>query len=291
MAKSHEFKRVPLGGWAALGLWALLVAGSIAEIAWAVEASPPLALVGALGLLVALVCLAGFFIVEPNMARVLVLFGKYRGSVTSDGFFWVNPFTIKHRVSLRAHNLDGNVLKVNDLLGNPIEISAVVVWRVRETARAVFDVEDYEHYVGVQSEAAVRQLALSHPYDDGMIDEVMTTLRQSVDEVTDELQAGLQERLDEAGVEVVEARINHLAYAAEVASAMLQRQQAGAIIAARAKIVEGAVSMVEDALSQLDKDDLVQFEDAQRAALVGNLLVVLCGQAHPQPVISTGATI
>lgn len=225
------------------------------------------------------------------MARVLVLFGKYRGSVTSDGFFWVNPFTIKHRVSLRAHNLDGNVLKVNDLLGNPIEISAVVVWRVRETARAVFDVEDYEHYVGVQSEAAVRQLALSHPYDDGMIDEVMTTLRQSVDEVTDELQAGLQERLDEAGVEVVEARINHLAYAAEVASAMLQRQQAGAIIAARAKIVEGAVSMVEDALSQLDKDDLVQFEDAQRAALVGNLLVVLCGQAHPQPVISTGATI
>jgi len=291
MAQSHEFKRVPASGWLALGLWFLGVAGSIAEIAWAAEANPPLALVGALGLLVALVCLAGFFIVEPNMARVLVLFGKYKGSVTSDGFFWVNPFTIKRRISLRAHNLDGNVLKVNDLLGNPIEISAVVVWRVRETARAVFDVEDFEHYVGVQSEAAVRQLALSHPYDDGMIDEVMTTLRQSVDEVTNELQAGLQERLDEAGVEVVEARINHLAYAAEVASAMLQRQQAGAIIAARAKIVEGAVSMVEDALSQLDRDDLVQFDAAQRAALVGNLLVVLCGQAHPQPVIGTGTTI
>jgi len=195
----------------------------------------------------------------------------------------------KTRISLRAHNLDGTVLKVNDLLGNPIEISAVVVWRVADTARAVFDVEDYLQYVRVQSEAAVRSVTSSHPYDDEQHESVTTTLRGSTGEVTEELKVCRQQRLVEAGIEVVEARINHLAYAQEIASAMLQRQQAGAIIAARRKIVEGAVGMVEDALQQIQKDGVTQLDDERKATLVGNLLVVLCGQAHPQPVINTGS--
>ncbi|MEL6427528.1 MAG: SPFH domain-containing protein [Planctomycetota bacterium] len=286
MTSTREFTRTPSSGWPVL---VALFVGIGLSIALFTTQSPPLAIVGALILMGCFVSIGGFFVVEPNMSRVLTLFGKYTGSVREDGFFFVNPFTHKRKVSLRAHNLDGNVLKVNDLLGNPIEISAVVVWRVRETARAVFDVEDYEHYVQVQSEAAVRQMALSHPYDDGMHAEAVTTLRGSTEEVTAELQEGLQERLDEAGIEVVEARINHLAYASEIASAMLQRQQAGAIIAARAKIVEGAVGMVEDALGQLDRDGLVKLDDEKRAQLVGNLLVVLCGQAHPQPVVQTGS--
>ncbi len=232
--------------------------------------------------------LPGFFVVNPNDARVLVLFGKYRGTVRVQGFFWTNPFTSKRKVSLKAHNLNGNKLKVNDLMGNPIDIAAVVVWRVEDTARALFDVEKYEEYVAVQSEAAVRQLASSHPYDSDHVKEVTTSLRGSSAEVADELRLALEQRLERAGITVIEARLSHLAYAQEIASAMLQRQQATAIIAARAKIVEGAVGMVEMALEQLQAGGKVHLDDERRATLVGNLLVVLCAHENPTPVLNTG---
>jgi regulator of protease activity HflC (stomatin/prohibitin superfamily) len=231
----------------------------------------------------------GFFIVEPNMGRALILFGRYRGTVRSSGFWWTNPFTVKRRISLRAHNLNGKTLKVNDLLGNPIEIAAVVVWQIRDTAQALFDVEQFEHFVEVQGEAAVRCVAAKHPYDDGQASEVSTTLRGSADAVAEELAVELRQRLAIAGIEVQEARLSHLAYAPEIAAAMLQRQQAGAIIAARAKIVEGAVSMVEMALADLSKKNIVHLDDERKAALVGNLLVVLCGQQAPSPVVNAGS--
>ena len=233
--------------------------------------------------------LPGFFVVNPNMSRVLVLFGKYKGSVRKNGFFWTNPFMVKHGVSLRAHNLDGEHLKVNDLLGNPIEISAVVVWRVDNTARAKFDVEDYEHYVRVQSDAAVRALASSHPYDAGQAEGIETTLRGSAEEIMAELQDELAGRFDAAGIDVIEARLNHLAYAPEIAGAMLQRQQAKAVVAAREQIVDGAIGMVEMALDRLQKEQVLELDDERRATLVGNLLVVLCGQHAPQPVLNTGS--
>jgi len=243
--------------------------------------------------LVLLVCFVlisiGFFIVEPNMGRALILFGRYRGTVRSSGFWWTNPFTVKRRISLRAHNLNGKTLKVNDLLGNPIEIAAVVVWQIRDTAQALFDVEQFEHFVEVQGEAAVRCVAAKHPYDDGQASEVSTTLRGSADAVAEELAVELRQRLAIAGIEVQEARLSHLAYAPEIAAAMLQRQQAGAIIAARAKIVEGAVSMVEMALADLSKKNIVHLDDERKAALVGNLLVVLCGQQAPSPVVNAGS--
>jgi len=238
--------------------------------------------------LAALISLTGFFLVNPNMARVLVLFGRYRGTVRKDGFYWTNPFTVKHLVSLRTHNLASETVKVNDMLGNPIEIGAVVVWQVRDTALASFNVEDYQQYVDVQIETAVRELAKAHPYDEGQAEEDVLTLRGDTESTSKELTAELQERLNRAGIEVIEARISHLAYASEIASAMLQRQQAVAIIAARQKIVEGAVSMVEQALEDLSARKVVALDDAQRAALVGNLLVVLCGQSAPQPVLNTG---
>jgi regulator of protease activity HflC (stomatin/prohibitin superfamily) len=231
----------------------------------------------------------GYFIVVPNTSRVLVLFGRYRGSARTEGFYWTNPFTTKRRVSLRAHNFNSERLKVNDLAGNPIEIAAVVVWQVRDTARAVFDVEDFGDFVSVQSEAAVRQLASRHPYDEGQSDVVKTTLRGSADEVAAELMEALQARLDQAGIEVVEARLSYLAYAQEIASAMLQRQQATAIIAARQKIVEGAVGMVESALEQIEKGGMLHLDDERKATLVGNLLVVLCAHENPQPVLNTGS--
>jgi regulator of protease activity HflC (stomatin/prohibitin superfamily) len=237
-------------------------------------------------LLVLMSC--GFFVVPPNVARTLVLFGRYRGTVRDDGFYWTNPFTQRRRVSVRAHNLASEKIKVNDLIGNPIEIAAVVVWRVRDTAQATFDVEDYLHFVNVQSEAAVRQLASSHPYDEGQADDHHVSLRGHADQVAGELQEMLQGRLDRAGIEVLEARLSHLAYAQEIASAMLQRQQATAIIAARKKIVEGAVGMVEEALSELGSKHILQLDDERRAALVGNLLVVLCGHSAPTPVLNTG---
>lgn len=243
---------------------------------------------GILSLMVSFLFLFGYFIVNPNMSRVLVLFGTYRGTVRTPGFYWTNPFTSKRVVSLRAHNLSSERVKVNDLLGNPIEIGAVVVWQVRDSAQAQFDVEDYYQYVDLQCETAVRQLAKSHPYDDSMGETEAPSLRTDTERVSAELTRELQERLDRAGIEVLEARISHLAYAPEIASAMLQRQQADAIIAARRKIVEGAVGMVDDALTQLSERGVLDLDVERRATLVGNLLVVLCGHATPQPVINAG---
>jgi SPFH domain/Band 7 family protein len=289
----------PRSGWPMVGLWFLLV-GAVVALAVTASHLPaggayhdeklalvivPMILIGlSLGFLP-----IGFFVVSPNLARVLVLFGTYRGTVRREGFYWTNPFTIRSKVSLKAHNLNGQKLKVNDLMGNPIEIAAVVVWQVRDTARAKFDVEKFEEFVSVQSEAAVRALASAHPYDEGHTQLVATHLRGSSAEVARELQEILQQRLDRAGVEVIEARLSHLAYAPEIASAMLQRQQATAIIAARAMIVNGAVGMVEMALEQLSQKKVIDLDDERRAQLVGNLLVVLCSHENPHPVLNTGS--
>lgn len=244
---------------------------------------------GIAGILLFGLMLPGFFVVEPNMARVLVLFGSYRGSVRNPGFWWTNPFTSKKKISLRARNLNGKALKVNDLVGNPIEIAAIVVWQVQDSAQALFDVEAFDHFVEVQCESAVRLVASRHPYDDGQTSDVATTLRGSADVVAQEVQGELQLRLAIAGIDVLEARLSHLAYAPEIAAAMLQRQQAGAIIAARQRMVEGAVGMVEMALEHLSRDQIVHLDDERKATLVGNLLVVLCGHVAPTPVLNTGS--
>ena len=240
------------------------------------------------GLLVLLtaILIPGFFVVNPNEARVLLLFGRYVGSVKQDGFHWANPLFIKRRISLRVRNFESSQIKVNDHDGNPIEIAAVVVWKVIDSAEALFEVDDYVHYVKVQSEAAVRNLATQYPYD-GHTDEVWS-LRTNTSEIAEQLKGEVQERLAKAGVEVLEARINHLAYAPEIASAMLQRQQAGAIIAARQRIVEGAVGMVEMALEMLSQRAVVELDNDRRAAMVSNLLVVLCGDRSTQPVVNAG---
>jgi regulator of protease activity HflC (stomatin/prohibitin superfamily) len=252
----------------------------------AVDRVPGLAVVGAILFVFAAFLAGGFFTLAPNMARVLQLFGAYKGTVRDAGFRWANPFFAKRQVSLRAHNLNGEKIKVNDRAGNPIEIAAIVVWRVRDTAQAVFDVESYEQFVSVQSEAAVRHLASTHPYDGGTDDE--PSLRGSADAVAKELMRELQERLDRAGVEVIEARLSHLAYAPEIAGVMLRRQQAQAIIAARQRIVEGAVGMVEHALDLLATKEVVRLDEERKAAMVSNLLVVLCSEQSAQPVLNAG---
>ncbi len=228
----------------------------------------------------------GLFTVAPNEGLVLQLFGAYRGTARDPGLRWANPFYSKRRISLRVRNFESAKLKVNDTDGNPIEIAAVVVWRVVDTAEAVFEVDEYEHYVRVQSEAAVRVLASRYPYD--AHEEGQVSLRGATDEVATNLKNQVQERLAKAGVDVIEARISHLAYAPEIASAMLRRQQAGAIIAARTKIVEGAVSMVEMALDMLSRGGRVQLDEERKAQMVSNLLVVLCGDREAQPVVNTG---
>ena len=228
----------------------------------------------------------GFFTLQPNEARVLILFGAYQGTVRTSGFHWTNPFNQKLRVSLRARNLNGEKLKVNDKSGNPIEIAAVVVWQVQDTAQATFDVQDFENYVRIQSESAVRHIANAYAYDHGEQNEI--TLRSGVEEVSLALTKELQERLGKAGVLVEEARLTHLAYAPEIASAMLRRQQAEAIIAARQKIVHGAVSMVEMALKELADKKVVNLDEERKAAMVSNLLVVLCGESEVHPVVNAG---
>lgn len=232
--------------------------------------------------------LPGLIIVEPNESRVLILFGKYIGTVKSDGFFWVNPFTSKKKVSLRARNLNGQQIKVNDKMGNPIEIAAVIVWQVNETAKAMFAVENYLQYVNIQSEAAVRHLANSFAYDHMEDESVEITLKDGAEKVSAILEQELTERLSRAGIDIIEARISHLAYAQEIASAMLQRQQATAVIAARKLIVEGAVGMVEMALERLSDKNIVELDEERKAAMVSNLLVVLCGDRNVQPVVNTG---
>lgn len=236
-----------------------------------------------------LTCWFGFFIVEPNVARVLVLFGRYRGSVRDNGFYWTNPFTLKPKVSLKAHNVASEKIKVNDLLGNPIEIGAVIVWQVHDTAQAKFDVEDFQDYVNVQIETAIRHLASTHPYEEAMAAGAQQSLRGSTEELATELKGEVQRRLDRAGIEVLDTRITHLAYAPEIAAAMLQRQQATAVIAARRLIVEGAVGMVEHALEDLGKKRILELDDERKATLVGNLLVVLCSHVAPAPVVNTGS--
>ena len=236
--------------------------------------------------LVWFVCLFGFFTLQPNVSAVLILFGHYSGTVLASGFHWANPLLIKKKLSLRAHNLNGEKLKVNDQRGNPIEIALVVVWRVTDTAKAVFDVEDFQDYITVQSESALRHMAMSYSYDTFEGDTV--SLRGSVDEVSEALQKEVQERVSRAGILIEEARISHLAYAPEIAGAMLQRQQAEAIVAARSRIVDGAVGMVEMALAKLDEHKTIELDEERRATMVSNLLVVLCGNEPAHPVVNTG---
>lgn len=244
----------------------------------------PLIFFFGLGLLI----LRGLVLVEPNQARVVLLFGKYKGTMRSPGFHWINPFTGRKDVSLRVHNFDSHRIKVNDLRGNPIEIGAVVVWRVKDTAQAVFDVERYDAYVAVQTEAAIRTTAARHPYDSASPGQ--SSLRGDSEEVNHELMNQLAERLSHAGVEVLEVRISHLAYAQEIAGVMLRRQQAEAIIDARQRIVEGAVGMVKMALDQMQEQNVVDLDKDRRAALVSNLLVVLCSENDAQPVVRADTT-
>lgn len=231
------------------------------------------------------VWMAGFFVVQPNEARVLVLFGKYIGSVRDSGFWWANPFAVKRHVSLRIRNFNSEKIKVNDFQGNPIEIAAVIVWRVVDSARALFDVDNYEQFVAIQSETAIRALASEYPYDaqDGQ-----ASLRGNPHEISEALKIQVQTRLEIAGVEVTESRISHLAYASEIAQTMLRRQQAQAVIAARQKIVEGAVGMVEQALRSLAEHNIVKLDEERKATMVNNLLVALVSESQAQPVINTG---
>lgn len=242
---------------------------------------------GFIGVFVGTFLLIGLFTLQPNESCVLILFGDYKGTVKESGFHWTNPLYTKKKISLRSRNINGDKIKVNDEVGNPIEIATVVVWRVEDTFKAMFDVESYGDYVAVQSESALRHLAGLYPYDTGE-DESGLSLRGSSTEVSEALQNELQERLSKAGVVVEEARISHLAYAPEIAAAMLQRQQANAIIAARQKIVEGAVTMVDMALDKLQKENVVKLDDKDKATMVSNLLVVLCSEKSTQPTINSG---
>ena len=267
-------------------LVALPLAGYLA-IAGIRAASIPMVVSGLIAGLVLLVMLGGFYMVEPNQAAVLSLFGKYIGTSKDQGLRWNNPFYAARKISLRTRNFESSKLKVNDLDGSPIEIASVVVWQVVDSAEAVYNVDDYESFVHIQSESALRAMATSYPYDQH--DEATVALRSHASEIAKHLTEEIQERLALAGVNVLEARISHLAYAQEIAQAMLQRQQAGAIIAARSRIVEGAVSMVEMALNELSKRNVVELDPERRAAMVSNLLVVLCGERGTQPIVNAGS--
>jgi len=232
--------------------------------------------------------IAGLVIVNPNESSVLVLFGAYKGTVKENGFFWVNPFFSKKKISLRARNLDSEPIKVNDKLGNPVMIGVVLVWKVDNTYKAAFDVDDYQHFVTIQSEAAIRKLAGNYPYDNLEDEDAKITLRGGADEVNHMLEEEIRKRLAIAGITVIEARINYLAYASEIAQVMLRRQQATAIVAARFKIVEGAVSMVDMALEQLSKKNIIEMDDEKKASMVSNLMVVLCSDKDATPIVNTG---
>jgi regulator of protease activity HflC (stomatin/prohibitin superfamily) len=274
-----------ISGWFMLLLALLILAGAIyLSVINADARRPPLEFLVAVPLV--LVILKGLFMVAPNQAKVLQLFGDYVGTARDTGLRWTNPLNAKRKISLRVRNFESAHLKVNDSDANPIEIAAVVVWRVVDTAEALFEVDDYENYVRVQTEAALRNLATSYPYD--AHDDAVLSLRGSAGAIADHLKQEVQQRLAKAGVEVIEARISHLAYAPEIAAAMLQRQQAGAIIAARQRIVEGAVGMVEMALGMLAGKGIVHLDEERKAAMVSNLLVVLCGERGAQPIVNTG---
>lgn len=232
--------------------------------------------------------LPGFVVVRPNHSAVMTLFGKYKGTIVKNGFFWVNPFILKKSISLRARNLDNDPIKVNDKMGNPVMIGAVLVWRVKDTFKAAFEVDAYESFVRIQSESAIRELAALYPYDKFDDAEADISLRDGGSEINHQLELALQKRLDIAGIEVIEARISYLAYASEIAGAMLQRQQATAVVAARQKIVEGAVGMVEMALEELKEKKVVILDDDQKATMVSNLMVVLCAEKAASPIVNTG---
>ncbi len=285
MIREKEFGAV--SGWVTVFL--LLAAGG-ASVWWlisGIRANHAVWIISALvALALQMVLAAGLFVVNPNEAKVLQLFGKYVGTARQPGLRFANPFYTKRRVSMRVRNFESARLKVNDLDGNPIEIAAVVVWRVVDTAEAIFEVDDYENYVHVQSESALRNMVTSYSYD--VHDDAQLSLRGHTQAIADHLRKEIQERLSKAGVEVIEARISHLAYASEIAAAMLQRQQAGAIIAARQRIVDGAVGMVEMALDRLARNNVVELDEERKAAMVSNLLVVLCSERSTQPIVNAG---
>jgi regulator of protease activity HflC (stomatin/prohibitin superfamily) len=283
----HEKELRALPGWSMIA--ALLIAAGVFAALFIYSARDQQALAAVLwaaAAVIALLCLAGLTVVNPNDARVITLFGVYKGSIRQAGFWWVNPLTTRNRLSLRVRNFESGKLKVNDRDGNPVEIAAVVVWRIVDTFEAAFNVDDYEHFVHVQSEAAVRILATSYPYDSH--DEEQVCLRQTVGEVAERLRHEIQERLAKAGIDVIEARISHLAYAPEIAGAMLRRQQASAVVSARQKIVEGAVGMVEMALDEISRKGMVALDEERKAAMVSNLLVVLCSEKGVEPVVNAG---
>ncbi|WP_329441137.1 SPFH domain-containing protein [Streptomyces canus] len=281
----REFAAHSIGG--ALALLLGLVGLLLAVFLFAASGeSPGFAVGGALVLIVALISLRGLNTVAPGEARVVQLFGRYKGTIRQDGLRWVNPFTSRTKVSTRVRNHETAVLKVNDAYGNPIELAAVVVWKVEDTAQATFEVDNFVKFVATQTETAVRHIAIEYPYDaheeDGL------SLRGNADEITQKLATELHARVESAGVQIIESRFTHLAYAPEIASAMLQRQQAGAVVAARRQIVEGAVGMVEEALARITERDIVELDEERKAAMVSNLMVVLCGDRAPQPVLNTG---
>jgi regulator of protease activity HflC (stomatin/prohibitin superfamily) len=281
----REFAAHSIGG--ALALLLGLVGLLLAVFLFAASGeSPGFAAGGALVLIVALISLRGLNTVAPGEARVVQLFGRYKGTIRQDGLRWVNPFTSRTKVSTRVRNHETAVLKVNDAYGNPIELAAVVVWKVEDTAQATFEVDNFVKFVATQTETAVRHIAIEYPYDaheeDGL------SLRGNADEITQKLATELHARVESAGVQIIESRFTHLAYAPEIASAMLQRQQAGAVVAARRQIVEGAVGMVEEALARITERDIVELDEERKAAMVSNLMVVLCGDRAPQPVLNTG---
>ena len=286
MIKEYEIR--PASGmmalFAALGVFLLCLIGFIAA---AIEEAPAPAVLTALIGVASIICMIGLFTVAPNESKVLQLFGRYVGTVHEPGLKWANPFYTKRKISKRVRNFESNKLKVNEQDGSPIEIAAVIVWRVIDTAEAAFEVDNYENFVHVQSESALRNLATQHPYD-AHDDQTKLSLRGNTADVAEQLKKETQERLAKAGVEVIEARITHLAYAPEIAAVMLRRQQANAIIAARTRIVEGAVGMVEMALELLQKKNVVALDEERKAAMVSNLLVVLCGEHDTTPVINTG---
>jgi regulator of protease activity HflC (stomatin/prohibitin superfamily) len=284
---SHERELRGMSGWVMVAvLTAVLIGAAIALIAAANESSVWGVALSAIVAAAAGAGFAGLTVVNPNEAKVVTLFGVYHGSIKVAGFWWVNPLTTRRRLSLRVRNFESGKLKVNDRDGNPIEIAAVIVWRIVETFEAVFNVDDYEHFVHVQTEAAVRILATTYAYDSH--DAELLSLRSSVGEITDRLRTEVHERLAKAGIDVIEARISHLAYAPEIAGAMLRRQQASAVIAARQKIVEGAVGMVEMALQEISRKGVVQLDEERKATMVSNLLVVLCSERGVEPVVNTG---
>ncbi|MFG1671530.1 SPFH domain-containing protein [Streptomyces sp. Y7] len=287
----REFTAHSIGGGLALllGLVGLLVGAGLIAATGAVSgggAQAALIIIGILVAVAAILAMCGLNMVAPGEARVVQLFGRYRGTIREDGLRWVNPFTSRTKISTRVRNHETAVLKVNDAYGNPIELAAVVVWKVEDTAQATFEVDDFLEFVSTQTEAAVRHIAIEYPYD--AHDEGGLSLRGNAEEITEKLAVELHARVEAAGVQIIESRFTHLAYAPEIASAMLQRQQAGAVVAARRQIVDGAVGMVEAALARISERDIVELDEERKAAMVSNLMVVLCGDRAPQPVLNTG---